>query len=118
MSLPLREDPVARVLEVTRAARGFTFGWEWPPILTGSRQTPAPATQCGSSGASDMPEHGLPCDYQPKRGKDNHAAARSDHPGGVNVAFVDGHVNFFQDTIDLQFWRALSTYRRGEVLSE
>ena len=66
----------------------------------------------------DMPEHGLPCDYQPKRGKDNHAAARSDHPGGVNVAFVDGHVNFFQDTIDLQFWRALSTYRRGEVLSE
>jgi prepilin-type N-terminal cleavage/methylation domain-containing protein/prepilin-type processing-associated H-X9-DG protein len=66
----------------------------------------------------DMPEHGLPCDYQPKRGKDNHAAARSDHPGGVNVAFVDGHVRFFGDTVDRPFWRALSTYQGGEALSE
>jgi len=44
-------------------------------------------------------------------------AARSDHPGGVNVLFCDGHVQFIKDTIDLETWRALSTRRGGEVVS-
>ena len=36
-----------------------------------------------------------------------HNAARSRHPGGVNVAFADGHVTFVEDSIDLAIWRAL-----------
>ncbi len=32
--------------------------------------------------------------------------ARSDHPGGVNVAFADGSVRFISDTIPLDLWRA------------
>lgn len=44
---------------------------------------------------------GMPCDeYGPG---DNHylsAAPRSEHPGGVNVVFLDGHIGFISDGID------------------
>ena len=32
-------------------------------------------------------------------------SARSEHPGGVNAAFVDGHVAFIKDSISLMTWR-------------
>jgi prepilin-type processing-associated H-X9-DG protein len=43
---------------------------------------------------------------------DDYAAARSRHPGGVNVAFVDGHVEFYSDNIDSYVWRGLGTITR------
>jgi prepilin-type N-terminal cleavage/methylation domain-containing protein/prepilin-type processing-associated H-X9-DG protein len=46
-----------------------------------------------------------------------HTAARSYHPGGVNVAFCDGSVRFIKDTVSLTVWRALGTRAAGEVLS-
>jgi len=80
------------------------------------------------------PEHGMPCSSQrmpcdnPQAPKDaalsecphgqEYAAARSRHPGGVNVAFVDGHVKFQQDITDVLLWRALATYAGDEVQSE
>jgi prepilin-type N-terminal cleavage/methylation domain-containing protein/prepilin-type processing-associated H-X9-DG protein len=45
-------------------------------------------------------------------------AARSRHPGGVNVLFVDGHVGFYVDEVDLVVWQALATIADGEVISE
>ncbi len=47
---------------------------------------------------------------------DLHHAARSRHPGGVNAALCDGSVQFFNDSIDLSIWRALSTTQGGEVI--
>ena len=44
-------------------------------------------------------------------------AARSLHPGGANVAFADGHVQFLKDTIAPATWRALATRAGGEVVS-
>jgi len=44
-------------------------------------------------------------------------SARSFHPTGVNVLFVDGHVTFVNDTIDLSAWRGIATRNRGEVNS-
>lgn len=41
--------------------------------------------------------------------------ARSAHPGGVNVAFADGHVQFVADSIGLEVWRAWGTPNGGEV---
>jgi prepilin-type N-terminal cleavage/methylation domain-containing protein/prepilin-type processing-associated H-X9-DG protein len=35
------------------------------------------------------------------------ASARSYHPGGVNVVFADGHVDFVTDVINLRVWRSL-----------
>jgi prepilin-type processing-associated H-X9-DG protein len=40
-------------------------------------------------------------------------AARSEHNGGVNVAFGDGHTTFISDGIDLAVWRAVGS-RNGE----
>lgn len=40
--------------------------------------------------------------------------ARSLHRGGVNVAFLDGHVQFINENIDGKVWRALGTRDGGE----
>ncbi|MFO0890360.1 MAG: DUF1559 domain-containing protein [Isosphaeraceae bacterium] len=44
-------------------------------------------------------------------------SARSNHPGGVNAAFADGHVSFVKNTVNELTWRALGTRAGGEVLS-
>ncbi|MBX6314151.1 MAG: DUF1559 domain-containing protein [Isosphaeraceae bacterium] len=41
----------------------------------------------------------------------------SNHPGGVNVCFVDGSVKFIKDSVNLQTWWALGTRAGGEVIS-
>ncbi len=41
--------------------------------------------------------------------------ARSWHPGGVNVLRADGSVGFFNESINIDAWQALSTIRGGEV---
>jgi prepilin-type N-terminal cleavage/methylation domain-containing protein/prepilin-type processing-associated H-X9-DG protein len=41
----------------------------------------------------------------------------SRHPGGVNVAFGDGRVQFVKDSVNLVAWRALGTRSGGEVIS-
>ena len=49
---------------------------------------------------------------------DLNITARSFHPGGVNVAFADGHVDFYTDSVDLDLWQALSTIAGGEVIGQ
>ena len=44
-------------------------------------------------------------------------AARSNHPGGVNVLFCDGHVLFIKDSVNIATWRAVATRNAGEVIS-
>ena len=45
-----------------------------------------------------------------------YAAARSQHPGGVNVAMVDGAVGFVaSETVDFAVWQALATIAKGDV---
>jgi prepilin-type processing-associated H-X9-DG protein len=46
-----------------------------------------------------------------------HTAARSYHPGGVNVCFADGSVHFIKDSISKVTWAALGTRAAGEVVS-
>jgi prepilin-type N-terminal cleavage/methylation domain-containing protein/prepilin-type processing-associated H-X9-DG protein len=45
-------------------------------------------------------------------------AARSFHPGVVDVLFADGHVRPVPNTVDPAVWRALSTRAGGEVVSD
>ena len=44
-------------------------------------------------------------------------AARSNHSGGVNVLFCDGHVQFIKDSVNPQTWAGLATRNGGEVIS-
>jgi prepilin-type N-terminal cleavage/methylation domain-containing protein/prepilin-type processing-associated H-X9-DG protein len=65
-----------------------------------------------------VPDTKMPCsDSAGNTYFNEYAAARSRHPGGVNVAFADGHVSFYTDTVDWQTWRALSTVSRGETVN-
>ncbi len=43
--------------------------------------------------------------------------ASSNHPGGVNVGFLDGSVHFVKSTINPTTWWALATRAGGEVIS-
>jgi prepilin-type processing-associated H-X9-DG protein len=44
-------------------------------------------------------------------------AARSNHSGGVNLLYCDGHVQFVKDSVSLTTWRGLATRAAGEVIS-
>jgi prepilin-type N-terminal cleavage/methylation domain-containing protein/prepilin-type processing-associated H-X9-DG protein len=43
--------------------------------------------------------------------------ASSNHPGGANVAFLDGSVKFVKDSVSQATWWAISTKAGGEVVS-
>ena len=61
---------------------------------------------------------GMPCDFSGgKSWQEHYVSARSLHPGGVNVAFGDGHVSFIGDEIDLATWRQLGSINDGETVS-
>jgi prepilin-type processing-associated H-X9-DG protein len=66
---------------------------------------------------NNRPNLNLPCVGSPKtlafeRGLDSFAGARSRHPGGVNVLFVDGHVSFINDSIDGSIQAPYGTWQR------
>ena len=44
-------------------------------------------------------------------------AARSRHPGGVNVALADGAVRFVEDGVDPAVWKAAATRAGGEAVA-
>ena len=46
-----------------------------------------------------------------------HIAARSLHPGGVNVGYADGSVHFIKDSINSGVWAAVGTRAGGEIIS-
>ncbi len=48
----------------------------------------------------------------------NDACFSSDHPGGAQFVFLDGHVAFLQENIDYDLYQYLSTYAGGELIDE
>jgi len=57
--------------------------------------------------------------YGPFPGNDDITmiGAQSNHPGGVNLAFLDGTVRFVKDSVSLNVWGAIATRAGGEVIS-
>ncbi len=77
------------------------------------------ATYYGPGTIDCVDAPGMPCDNT--AGTDfaaHHVAARSRHPGGVNVTFIDGHVDFYVDSVDWDVWRAISTVAGNEITDQ
>lgn len=45
-------------------------------------------------------------------------SAGSLHPGGANIVYADGRVDFVRDSIELSIWRALASRGGGEITGE
>jgi prepilin-type processing-associated H-X9-DG protein len=63
----------------------------------------------------------LACEYsdinQDSRGTITCVGASSNHPGGVNVGFMDGSVRFIKSTVNYLPWYAIATPDWGETVS-
>jgi prepilin-type N-terminal cleavage/methylation domain-containing protein/prepilin-type processing-associated H-X9-DG protein len=66
---------------------------------------------------TNRPDLNLPC--RPGRpaaaNNNNHAAARSRHPGGVHIGMADGSARYTSEDVDLEVWQALGSISYGEV---
>jgi prepilin-type N-terminal cleavage/methylation domain-containing protein/prepilin-type processing-associated H-X9-DG protein len=78
------------------------YVWSWINGCYNHYNTPNKLT-CNSSGGGGY-ENGM-------------SPPTSNHPGGVNTCFSDGHVQFIKDSIGIQTWWALGTKASGEVVS-
>ena len=54
---------------------------------------------------------------QDGRGTITMIAASSNHPGGVNVLFMDGSVRFVKSSVNYLTWYAIATPNKGEAVS-
>jgi prepilin-type N-terminal cleavage/methylation domain-containing protein/prepilin-type processing-associated H-X9-DG protein len=80
---------------------------------------------CGDGPTGKGDPHGVlnpdaPCDsnnMQLPRGPMSQTS-RSQHPGGVNVAFCDGHVAFINNDTTKDVWHAISTRSNGEMTGD
>jgi prepilin-type N-terminal cleavage/methylation domain-containing protein/prepilin-type processing-associated H-X9-DG protein len=114
----------AEVLQGTISLQGFTW-WggaagfvgyigpnsALPDVHVGGCCTLA----CPGNETSNMPL--LPCTTVGTTSYPRMSGARSRHTAGLNVAMCDGSVQFINNTIDINVWRALSSSRGGEVVS-
>jgi prepilin-type N-terminal cleavage/methylation domain-containing protein/prepilin-type processing-associated H-X9-DG protein len=55
--------------------------------------------------------------FPPNSNFPNSRGAIGGHPGGINVAFTDGHVQFIKNSINFQIYRGLFSRNIGEVIS-
>jgi prepilin-type N-terminal cleavage/methylation domain-containing protein len=84
--------------------------WGPCPVPQGDRGYKAPCTSLGGPNR--------PPGNHANNQRQAHAAARSFHPSGVNVALTDGSARFVSNNIDAATWRALATKDLGDTLGE
>jgi prepilin-type N-terminal cleavage/methylation domain-containing protein/prepilin-type processing-associated H-X9-DG protein len=94
---------------VTQTNQNWTWKGEWwgfgGTSIYSHTQTPN-RTNCAYS---DIGQDG--------RGTITMVTASSNHPGGVNVLFMDGSVRFVKSSVGVQPWYAIATPNNGEVVS-
>ena len=91
-----------------------SFGCSFSGLLSPNTQL---GDQCQSN-CKDNPGDGTPAEpYRARWWGDWANAARSRHPGGVNVVMGDGSTRFIQEFIDLTLWQNLISIDGDEVVS-
>jgi prepilin-type N-terminal cleavage/methylation domain-containing protein/prepilin-type processing-associated H-X9-DG protein len=78
--------------------------------------SPEPDTLTGGT-CRNLPRENLPCTTTATATRPRLIAARSRHPGGVQMVYCDGSARFIPNTISSTLWSALSTSRGGEALA-
>ncbi|MEW4567397.1 DUF1559 domain-containing protein [Tautonia sp. JC769] len=105
-------DGTSNTILYTEKAHNGNHGWV--PLNTGSNQFLW--VHHVSQGYVTAAEHnGNP--FPPNSTYPNSRGAFGRHPGGVMVAFVDGHVAFLKEHVNFQTYRALFTRSGNEVIS-
>ncbi|MCE2792548.1 MAG: DUF1559 domain-containing protein [Planctomycetota bacterium] len=64
-------------------------------------------------GSTGIAVNSIRRDEQPFGAKELSYSSR--HPAGVNMLFVDGHVQFIRESLNLEVWSALGTQAGGEA---
>lgn len=93
-------DGLTQTLMIGEALPEFDIYCSWPYTNNAYSTCAIPPNHPGS---------GDPADWA------NMLAFRSRHPGGLHFAFADGHVEFLNEDIALDVYRALATIRGAEV---
>jgi prepilin-type processing-associated H-X9-DG protein len=92
----------------------------WTLVIHGCNyehyDTPNSSVQDTMCPGTCVTEPDMPCASGGQQVYTWHNAARSRHPGGVSVVFVDGHTTFVPDVISLDVWRALGARNDGSPL--
>ena len=68
------------------------------------------------SGAVCVPQDAAMCVSAVMVGGPAQMAARSRHPGGVNIVLLDGAVRFVGNTIEWRTWQALGSTQSGDIV--
>lgn len=124
----LRGDPTTELIDAQRQqarVRGGSPGSATSDDLVSRAPTSYEGRRAGQW-IRNLPYHGMINAYFPPNSSqpdvvfhgDSMAAARSNHPGGVNASFCDGSTKFINETIDLQVWRNLFNRHDGQVLED
>jgi prepilin-type N-terminal cleavage/methylation domain-containing protein/prepilin-type processing-associated H-X9-DG protein len=100
---------LCNTVPITRANQQYQWKGEWwgygATMIYSHTQTPNRTT----------------CIYhdinEDARGTITMFAASSNHPGGVNVLFMDGSVRFVKNSVYFLTWYAIATPRKGEAVS-
>jgi hypothetical protein len=99
-----------------RDLRGFSF-WGDASNFTAylGPNSPLPDVIYTTAYCNNIPRN-PPCTGTPTTSNPSMYAARSQHPGGVQVVMGDGSVRFVSNTININNWRAASTSQGKESL--
>jgi prepilin-type processing-associated H-X9-DG protein len=105
----------AMVSEQIDWPRGWTFG-----MFYRQGAWPNPREACTFSIKNvRWPLGGSPEDYRvyggPRTCLMNDVCFRSRHPGGVNVQFVDGHIEFMSESVRLDIWKAVCSRNEADI---
>ena len=97
----------------TSDARGYWWGF-YGAQYTAMRSPNSPLADQLQDPFCDPTK--VPCDTTASCWSTYVVAARSHHPGAVNVALADGSARAVSDAIDSSLWRALSSMAGGETM--
>jgi prepilin-type N-terminal cleavage/methylation domain-containing protein/prepilin-type processing-associated H-X9-DG protein len=99
-------------------ARGFTWWGSASGFTTWSLPNANEPDVVMGGSCAVAATYNIPCTQVSTVGRPRMMVARSHHAGGINAVYCDGHVAFISNNITVAAWRAQSTTRGHEVLSD